>query len=69
MKAVLELKFYYVSRDLRMIKSFDARQNSYCNTHGMAYLGESNPRFPYKSTVNIILMKSLVYMLKQSKNS
>ena len=33
------------------------------------YLRESNPRFPYKSTVNIILMKSLVHMLMQSKNS
>ena len=30
---------------------------------------ESNPRFPYKSTVNIILMNSSVHMLKQSKNS
>ena len=32
-------------------------------------LRESNPRFPYKSTVNIILMNSSVHMLKQSKNS
>ena len=30
---------------------------------------ESNPRFPYKSTVNIILMNSSVHMMKQSKNS
>ena len=33
------------------------------------FLRESNPRFPYKSTVNIILMNSSVHMLKQSKNS
>ena len=33
------------------------------------WLRESNPRFPYKSTVNIILLNSLVHMLKQSKNS
>ena len=32
-------------------------------------LRESNPWFPYKSTVNIILMNSSVHMLKQSKNS
>ena len=32
-------------------------------------LRESNSRFPYKSTVNIILMNSSVHMLKQSKNS
>ena len=31
------------------------------------HLRESNPRFPYKSTVNITL--SLVHMLNQSKNS
>ena len=34
-----------------------------------SFLRESNPRFPYKSTVNIILMNSSVHMLKQSKNS
>ena len=28
-----------------------------------AILRESNPRFPYKSTVNIILMNSSVHML------
>ena len=30
------------------------------------HLRESNPRFPYKSTVNIILMNSSVHMLKCS---
>ena len=36
---------------------------------GALALRESNPQFPCKSTVNIILMNSSVHMLKQSKNS